>query len=222
MPTDRHKPLHPEFRKYIERQPYSIVLDGFSLDVDEDVFPPDMGFCAQNMSRLCQNYSVRTALDMGCGTGYLALSLNRSGVSEVWASDIHLPAVICARKNVARNKSAGTIHVVQSDLFESIPDAIKFDLIVFNQPFGPGDGQPICGCGDDGGYDITLRFLKEAPKYLNQDGIVMMAFSDREPARNSPDHVARELGYPVQTLLHKYYGEANNFVFEIRPTAVGP
>jgi hypothetical protein len=29
--------------------------------------------------------------------------------------------------------------------------------------------------------------------------------------------VAAELGYPVRTLYHAYYGEANNYIFEILP-----
>ena len=154
---------------------------------------------------------------MGCGSGYLALSLKRSGVQEVWASDIHGPAVECARRNVKLNEAVGPIHVVQSDLFENIPPRVKFDLIVFNQPFGPGQGDTVCGCGPDGGYQITKRFLLQAADRLNPGGAVIMAFSDREPVENSPDRVAAELGYPVETLLHAYYGGANNYIYEIRP-----
>jgi hypothetical protein len=52
---------------------------------------------------------------------------------------------------------------------------------------------------------------------LNPDGVVIMAFSDREPAVNSPDRVAAELGHPVRTLYHACYGAANNCIFEIVP-----
>lgn len=210
--------IHPEFQRYIDRQPYTVEMDGLTLLVDKDVFPPDMGQCAQNMAKICQQYPARVALDMGCGSGYLALSMRRSGVPEVWASDIHGPAVECARTNARQNASVGEIHVLQSDLFEAIPSDIKFDLIVFNQPFGPGQGETVCGCGSDGGYQITKRFLQEAARRLEPNGVVIMAFSDREPAENRPDAVAHELGFPVRTVLHAYYGEANNFIFEIRPT----
>ncbi len=209
--------IHPEFQRYIDLQPYSVVLDGLALTVENDVFPPDMGKCSQNLARIALRYHAQTALDMGCGSGYLALSLKRSGVPEVWASDIHGPAVDCARKNTEQNKNVGPIHIVQSDLFDNIPAAVKFDLIVFNQPFGPGQGDTVCGCGPDGGYQITRRFLLQAADRLNPDGAVIMAFSDREPAINSPDRVAAELGYPVRVLLDKYYGEANNYIYEIRP-----
>jgi release factor glutamine methyltransferase len=211
------KQIHLEFQRYIDQQPYSVVMDGLRLIIDNDVFPPDMGKCSWNMARIAQGYQAQTALDMGCGSGYLALSLKRSGVQEVWAADIHGPAVECARRNVEQNERVGPIHVVQSDLFENIPSAVKFDLIIFNQPFGPGQGDTICGCGPDGGYQITRRFLLQAAHRMNPGGAVIMAFSDREPVENSPDRVAAELGYPVRTLLHAYYGEANNYIFEIRP-----
>jgi len=210
--------IHSEFQRYIDQQPYSVVLDGLRLTIDKDVFPPDMGRCARNLARITQEYHAQTALDMGCGTGYLALSLKRSGVPEVWASDIHLPAVECARKNIALNAAVGPVEVVHSDLFANIPITVKFDLVVFNQPFGPGKGDRVCGCGPDGGYRISRRFLLEVADRINPGGVVIMAFSDREPAENSPDRVAVELGFPVRTVLHAYYGQANNYIFEIRPS----
>ena len=217
MASERDQQVHPEFQSYIDQQPYSVVLDGIRLTIDEDVFPPDMGLCSQNLARIAQSYPAQTALDMGCGSGYLALALKRSGVPEVWASDIHTPAVRCARHNAQQNERDGQIHVVESDLFENIPASVIFDLVVFNQPFGPGQGSTTCGCGPDGGYQITRRFLLQAADRLNPDGVVIMAFSDREPAVNSPDRVAHELGYPVRTVYHAYYGMANNYIYEIIP-----
>jgi release factor glutamine methyltransferase len=209
--------LHPEFRRFIDKQPYVVTLDGLELIVEEDVFPPDMGLCARNLAKIAQRYRPRVALDMGCGTGYLALTLKRHGVPEVWASDIHPPAVACARKNVEMNSSLGPVKVVESDLFDGIPPEVKFDLIVFNQPFGPGQGDRVCGCGGDGGYEICKRFLMAAPPRLRANAVILMAFSDREPAEHSPDRVARELGYSVATVLHEYYSQSNNFIFEIKP-----
>ena len=217
MNSEPDKQIHPEFQSYIDQQPYSVVLDGFRLTIDEDVFPPDMGKCSLNLARIAEGYQAQTALDMGCGSGYLALSLKRSGVPEVWASDIHAPAVRCARNNAQQNERDGQIHVVESDLFENIPATVMFDLVVFNQPFGPGQGDTVCGCGPDGGYRITRRFLKQAAERLSPGGVAIMAFSDREPVENSPDRVAAELGFPARTVYHAYYGMANNYIVEIIP-----
>jgi glycosyltransferase involved in cell wall biosynthesis/SAM-dependent methyltransferase len=209
--------IHPEFQKYIDRQPYTLDFDGFQLTVEHDVFPPDMGRCATNMARLLRSYHAKRALDMGCGSGYLAMAMKRAGIEEVWAADVHEPAVICARRNVAQNFDSTAIHVLQSDLFKSISPEITFDLIVFNQPFGPGNGTTVCGCGADGGYQITRRFLLEVPRFLSERGVVMMAFSDREAMEHSPERVAKELGYPVKIILHAFYGGANNYIYEMHP-----
>ena len=165
------------------------------LTIDEDVFPPDMGLCAQNLAHISQRYEPERALDMGCGTAYLA----------------------CARSNAARNSEVGSINIVQSELFEDLPSSVRFDLIVFNQPFGPGDGQRICGCGPDGGYDVCRRFMTEAPAHLSENGVLLTPFSDREASQHSPHNVASELGYRVATVFDQYYSESNNFIFEIRP-----
>ena len=214
----RSADVHPELAELLEQQPYTVSMDGLTITVDPDVFPPDLGRCARNMARVCREYAPRRALDMGCGTGYLALALRHQLVPEVWAVDLHEPAVACTSRNVDQNPGIGRVDVLLSDLFEAIPPSVRFDLIVFNQPFAPAESQSVCGCGADGGYEITRRFLAEAPAHMADGGRVVMPFSDRAAPVNDPAAVARELGHLVRTLLHAYYGSANNFVYEILPS----
>lgn len=209
--------LHPEFARLLELQPYTVVLDGLVITVDEDVFPPDLGRCARSLARICAEYRARRALDMGCGTGYLALALKQQGVPDVWALDLHEPAISCTGRNHERNAHLGPLTIARSDLFAAVPRSVAFDLVVFNQPFAPAGAEQVCGCGSDGGYEISRRFLVEARSRLTPGGSVLMAFSDRAPPENDPARVALELGYATRTLLHAYYEESNNFVYEIRP-----
>jgi release factor glutamine methyltransferase len=211
--------LHPEFAQLLALQPYTVVIDGLVITVDEDVFPPDLGRCARNMAKICAEYRPRRALDMGCGSGYLALALKQQGVPDVWALDVHEPAISCTRKNLEQNAHVGPLTTAVSDLFEAVPPSVGFDLVVFNQPFAPAVAQGVCGCASDGGYEISRRFLVEAPSRLVPGGSVVMAFSDRAAPENDPALVARELGYATRTLLHAYYDESNNFIYEIRPAA---
>jgi release factor glutamine methyltransferase len=208
--------LHPEFAQLIELQPYTVDIDGLVITVDEDVFPPDLGRCARNMAKISAEYRPRRALDMGCGSGYLALALKQQGVPDVWALDAHEPAILCTRKNLAQNPHVGPLTIAMSDLFEAVPPSVAFDLIVFNQPFAPAAGHGVCGCASDGGYEISRRFLVEAAPRLAPEGCVVMPFSDRAPPENDPALVARELGYTTRTLLHAHYEESNNFIYEIR------
>lgn len=211
--------VHPELAELLAKQPYTVALDGLTLAVDEDVFPPDLGRCARNMATVCAGYAARRALEMGCGSGYLALALKQSGALDVWAADVHGPAVECARRNVARNPHVGPVTVVRSDLFDAIPASLTFDLVAFNQPFAPSKGGVLCGCGPDGGYRLTRRFLIEAEPRLAPGGVAVMAFSDRARPEHNPARIAKELGYEVTTLLHAYYAESHNFIYEIRPAS---
>jgi len=208
--------LHPEFAQLLAVQPYTVVIDGLVITVDEDVFPPDMGRCARNMASISAEYRPERAVDMGCGSGYLALALKQQGVADVWALDLHEPAIRCTTWNLEQNAHIGPLTIARSDLFEAVPPSLVFDLVVFNQPFAPALTQGVCGCGFDGGYEITRRFLVDAKSRLAPGGSIMMAFSDRATPENDPSPVARDLGYVTRTLLHAYYEESNNFIYEFR------
>ena len=209
--------VHHEFAQLLELQPYTVVMDSLVITVDEDVFPPDLGRCARNMAKIGGEYRPRRALDMGCGSGYLALALKQQGVPDVWALDVHEPAISCARKNHRAERARRTADYRRERPVRCCPARPQFDLVVFNQPFAPAAAEALCGCGSDGGYEITRRFLVEARSRLAPGGSVVMAFSDRAAPENDPALVARELGYATRTLLHAYYEESNNFIYEIRP-----
>jgi release factor glutamine methyltransferase len=211
--------LHPEFARLLESQPYTVVMDSLVITVDEDVFPPDLGRCARNMAKIGGEYQPRRALDMGCGSGYLALALKQQGVPDVWALDVHEPAIACARKNHEQNPHVGPLTIAVSDLFDAVPPGLRFDLVLFNQPFAPAATEAVCGCGSDGGYEISRRFLVDVRPRLAPGGSVVMPFSDRAPPENDPALVAGELGYETRTLLHAYYEESNNFIYEMRVAA---
>jgi release factor glutamine methyltransferase len=206
----------PAYQELLDRQPYTVTLDGLMLEVHRNVFPPDLGRCAQNMARLACEQSPRSALDMGCGSGFIALSLKQAGVADVWASDIHSPAIDCTARNRTLNPHVGQITVLQSDLFDQFPTSARFDLIVFNQPFGPGRQERRCGCGLDGGGAISRRFLEAARGFLAPGGVVLMAFSNRVGSEHDPRHAANELGYAVSTLLDREYNESRNFIYAMR------
>jgi release factor glutamine methyltransferase len=208
----------PAYQALLDKQPYTVTLNGLMLEVHRNVFPPDLGRCAQNMARLACGYPAGAALDMGCGSGFIALSLKQAGIADVWAADIHQPAVDCAARNGVLNPHVGPVTLIQSDLFESFPKSVRFDLIVFNQPFGPGREERRCGCGPDGGDAISRRFLQNAPTFLAPGGLILMAFSDRQPAEHDPRRAAIDLGYLVSPILDAEYNESRNFIYEMRPS----
>lgn len=81
---------------------------------------------------------VRDALDLGCGTGLLALALaRRLPEARIVASDRSWAACASAEATAAANGLAGRIRVLRDDAAGSLPDA-SFDLVLLNPPFHEG------------------------------------------------------------------------------------
>jgi release factor glutamine methyltransferase len=195
-----------------QRQPYLIELDGIKLNVARGVFPPEQGYTTKLMAKVIKTYSVNTVLDMGCGSGYLALTLRKNGVPNVWAADLNQAAVECTKENIKNNPDLAPIEVVHSNLFSQISPEIKFDLIVFNQPFYYGNG-PF-NVSPDEGRPLNERFLKEARNYLKSDGKILMNYSDLGDEINNPKGTAELLGYQVKVKLMEQRESFSNEVYE--------
>jgi release factor glutamine methyltransferase len=77
---------------------------------------------------------VKRILDVGTGSGVIALSLLRSGVGdEGIATDISLEALNVAKINTHRFRLQDRLRLMQMDRLESVTG--KFDLIVSNPPY---------------------------------------------------------------------------------------
>jgi 16S rRNA (guanine1207-N2)-methyltransferase len=81
---------------------------------------------------------ARTAVDLGCGTGVLAVALALARPElAVLATDQSAAAVASARATVAANGAAGRVEVWRDDAGASVADG-SVDLVVCNPPFHLG------------------------------------------------------------------------------------
>lgn len=71
-------------------------------------------------------------LDVGCGTGILAIIASKLGAVGIKALDIDEVAVKVAKENVEINGESAKIEAMQGILSDLNPDAQKFDIIVAN------------------------------------------------------------------------------------------
>jgi 16S rRNA (guanine1207-N2)-methyltransferase len=79
-----------------------------------------------------------TAMDLGCGTGVLAVALARARPElAVLAVDQSAAAVVSAEATAAANGLGQRIRVVRDDAADSLPDG-SVDLVVCNPPFHVG------------------------------------------------------------------------------------
>jgi len=95
-------------------------------------FHPSTRLCLETLV----NYHTKlpkgfTGLDLGCGTGLLAIGAARLGAASVTAVDYNTLACAVARKNAAYNKAGNTIQVQQLDLRRELPET-AVDVIMAN------------------------------------------------------------------------------------------
>jgi release factor glutamine methyltransferase len=117
----------------------------------------------------------RSVLEMGCGTGIIALHCAAAG-AEVMAVDVNPRAVACARANAERNGMS--LRVLLSDLFQEVQG--KFEVIVFNPPYLPGEALDDIDRSWAGGRDgvaVLARFLSAAREHLSPGGSIYLLLS---------------------------------------------
>lgn len=73
----------------------------------------------------------RRVLDLGCGTGILALAARKLGAGRVLAVDFDPEAVAASKRNARRNGVRG-ITFERQDVLSWTPDEASFDLILAN------------------------------------------------------------------------------------------
>jgi HemK-related putative methylase len=157
--------------------------------------------------------------DIGTGSGLLALVAARAGAGVV-AGDISPAAVECARANVARNRLSHQIAVAQSDVWDAVPDAATFDLVVTNPPFHPRAIESVADHAFASGdrHAFVSRLAAGLRARLARGGSLLMIHSSDEDFA------------PVGRLLadHGFHGDVvmeNRGIFEtltIREFRAGP
>jgi methylase of polypeptide subunit release factors len=120
----------------------------------------------------------KTVLDIGTGTGVLAILAAQIGAKAVTACDININAVECAKDNIRIAGYSGIIpEVIHSDLFNNIKS--RYDIIIFNAPWVMGIPKNLYELAIyDRDYALINRFMKQAPDYLDSGGAILLQYSD--------------------------------------------
>jgi ribosomal protein L11 methyltransferase len=131
------------------REISTFTLDGFTvapvwekgatdISLDPSVifgsgFHPSTHLCLEGLLKYARSpeISINTALDLGCGTGLLAISAAKQGVGRIIACDNNRLACQVARANCETNGVAGQVTVREKDLRRQCPDT-RVDLVMAN------------------------------------------------------------------------------------------
>lgn len=135
--------IEADLRQRLSGKPLSKIFGvqqfwGLDFIVSEDVLDPrpDTETIVDIAVRKLKSYPPKTILDLGTGTGCLAISLlcefeNAHAV----AVDKSPQALGIARKNAAKHGVLDRLELFQSDWWSHIPDSQTFDLVVSNPPY---------------------------------------------------------------------------------------
>ena len=131
---------------------------------------------------------IKTILDIGAGSGCIAITLDKNIKSKVIGIDVSEKAIIIAKNN---NINVGAnVTFIEKKIEEYKPD-IKFDLIVSNPPYIPIED---IDCVDDNVkkfepklaffvYDDPIYFYKEiikfSKKHINNNGKIYFEINDK-------------------------------------------
>lgn len=157
-----------------------------SLDVDASTLipRPDTERLVEVALALCDE-KPRTVLDLGTGTGAIALALaSERPAWTVCGVDRSPDAVALARRN-ARKLDLQRVGFVESDWFAALDAQRRFDLIVANPPYIAADDPHLAQgdvrfephtalvAADDGLADIET-IANAAPQRLRADGWLLL------------------------------------------------
>ncbi len=75
-------------------------------------------------------------LDVGCGYGFIGISMAKIKNAKVTMCDVNKRALHLAEKNALENGVANSVKVIESDIYQNITDI--YDLIITNPPIRAG------------------------------------------------------------------------------------
>jgi release factor glutamine methyltransferase len=225
--------LTPEQRKKIERwmqllveekMPLQYVLGSVPFaDLDILVEPPTLiprpeteEWCLYIIEQmLILDNKKLHILDIATGSGCIALAFaDYLPQARIVATDIADSALELAERNIEHNKIRN-VTLLHSDLFESIPSNVRFDMILSNPPYiTPGEFEQLdetvtrwedhgALVAADDGLAIIKKIIAQAPQFIQ---------TNDEMKHKKIPQIVIEIGYAqgaaVQSLLeHAGYND---------------
>ena len=186
-------------RLRLKGKPLSYVLKeaeffGFKFFVSADTLipRPETEVLAEEALRVLEKRITPEILDIGTGTGCLAVSLTIQRTDcRMTALDVSSKALKIARKNINFHGLSQKVNLVKSDLFSHFgPEKKNFwDLIVTNPPYVASEDFPglskevfseprLALDGGPKGFSVIDAILEKAPYYLKVGGRLLMEIGD--------------------------------------------
>lgn len=167
------------------------------------------------LRRHVRDFARGAVLDMGTGSGVLAVEAAKFA-DTVIGLDVSEAAVEYCKQHIMHPK----ILFFRSDLFEVLElgkISRKFDLIIFNPPYLPRDGEGnVALDGGREGFEVIERFLRSAGKYLKAGGTILLLFSSLTK-KQKVDLLIRKSGFRKTLVDVKKLPFETLYVYAVEP-----
>lgn len=165
-----------------------------------------------------KNIEKGHGLDIGVGSGVIAVTLNKLKNLKMTAVDISRKALRVAKKNA--KKHMAEVELLRSDLFAGLKDQ-NFDFIISNPPYIKSedietlqtevkDHEPRLALdGGEDGFDFYRRIIAEAPRFLKEGGMIFF-----EIGINQSDEIAKLLEKDFEKIVViKDYSQIDRIIY---------
>ena len=177
------------FNRRLKNEPIAYIIGKcefmgmeFLLNSHTLIPRPDTEILVEKAIEIINKNKFKNVVDIGTGSGAIAISLVKYCGINIDAVDINEKALEMCEKNADLN-NIKNIKFIQSDIFSNINN--KYDVIVSNPPYiktkeidtlgkNVKDYEPLLAL--DGGEDGLMfyeKIIKQADKYLNKGGYLM-------------------------------------------------
>jgi ribosomal protein L3 glutamine methyltransferase len=201
--TDEEKQavFHLLSRRMEEKVPASYLTGeawfaGLAFVVNDSVLVPRSPVAElieKQFSPWVEAEAVENILDLCCGSGCIGIA---AAYAFDWAYvdmvDISAGAIEVASENIQRHQLDERVSVVESDLFQNVPQR-HYDIIISNPPYVDAEDmanlpdeylhEPALGlaAGDDG-LDLVIPMLQQAREFLTDQGILVVEVGNSQHA----------------------------------------
>ena len=193
--SNPHGPFRRFLRGFIHFFSYHLILArqntrvtqaaGFRLIVRPTVFHPRFFISSECFAEFIDGLDLRGkhVVDVGTGSGILALAAARAGAESVTATDINPNAAITAVENARANGVDDRVTAVCTDLLSAIAPRPLFDVILSSPPKHAGEPRNLADRGWHAGpsyRDIAALFDQSRERLKPGGRLYVMVSSDSD------------------------------------------
>jgi release factor glutamine methyltransferase len=202
------------------REPVALIIGhrefwGLDFEVSRDVLipRPETELIVGAVRERRQRDDVRLIIDVGTGSGCLAVALAREFPdARVLATDVSERALRVATRNATRHAVIDRVRFVRADLLDAITS--HADVIVSNPPYVPAGVElspdivrfepPVALYSGEEGLTLVERLIRAASARLGPGGLFVMEFGFGQD--ECVQAIAADAGWRDVTIVTDYQG----------------